>query len=182
MAHVCKKCNLEKTLYNTSKRNYYICKSCKKESGRLYNAKPEQKEKRRLYRTFKRKTDKEFRKKEVQLNNLYRLKRAKTDVNFKLKINLRNRLNLSIKRNTKLGSGVRDLGCSVPEFKLYIESKFQPGMNWENWSINGWHLDHIRPLSSFDLSNKEELKKACHFTNLQPLWAKDNMKKGSKVA
>jgi hypothetical protein len=50
-------------------------------------------------------------------------------------------------------------------------------MTWENWSVNGWHIDHIKPLSSFDLTDTEQLKEACSYNNLQPLWAKDNLKK-----
>ncbi len=91
---------------------------------------------------------------------------------------LRSRLNKAIKRNYKRGSAVSDLGCSIEEFKAHLESKFQPGMNWENRGI--WHIDHIVPLSSFNLQNREELLKACHYTNLQPLWAKDNWSKGAR--
>jgi len=65
--------------------------------------------------------------------------------------------------------------------KLYLESKFQPGMNWDNWSYKGWHIDHVIPLSSFNLENGEKLLKAVNFINLQPLWAKDNMSKGDKI-
>lgn len=72
------------------------------------------------------------------------------------------------------------LGCSFEQFKFHIESLFQPGMSWANWTFNGWHLDHIRPISSFDSQNKEELKKVWHYTNLQPIWAKDNLEKGAK--
>ena len=54
-------------------------------------------------------------------------------------------------------------------------------MTWENWSFKGWHLDHIIPLDSFDLSKEEDKKKAYHYTNLQPLWAKDNLSKGNKI-
>jgi hypothetical protein len=70
------------------------------------------------------------------------------------------------------------LGCSIPELKTYLESKFQEGMSWENWGIYGWHIDHIIPLDAFNLTNREEFLKACHYTNLQPLWAEENLKKG----
>ena len=92
--------------------------------------------------------------------------------------NLRSRLNKAIKGNYKTGSAVRDLGCSIKELKKYLESKWQQGMSWDNYGE--WHIDHIKPLNSFDLEDEEQLKEACHYTNLQPLWAKDNLKKGSK--
>lgn len=95
--------------------------------------------------------------------------------------NLRSRLNKAIQGDYKSGSAVFDLGCSIDEFKVYMESKFQAGMSWGNWGRKTWHIDHIKPVSSFDLSNREELLKACHYTNLQPLWAKDNMAKGKRI-
>ncbi len=109
-------------------------------------------------------------------NNLQR----RVNVHFKLAYNLRTRLRTALKRTKKTGSAVKDLGCTVLELKKYLESKFLPGMTWENWSRTGWHIDHIKPLSSFDLSNVTELRKACHYTNLQPLWAKDNLRKYNK--
>jgi len=63
----------------------------------------------------------------------------------------------------------------------HIEAQFKSGMTWENWSRTGWHLDHIKPLSSFDLSDRAQFLEACHYTNYQPLWAKDNLIKGKKV-
>jgi len=107
--------------------------------------------------------------------------RYANDINYKLACVLRARLNRAIKNNMKSGSAVRDLNCSIEEFKLYIESKFELGMTWDNWSRTGWHIDHITPLANFDLSDNEQLKKACCYTNLQPLWAKDNIIKGSRV-
>jgi len=110
----------------------------------------------------------------------YILNRLKIDINFKLAHNLRSRLRKAIHNNQKSGSAVRDLGCSVPELKLRLESMFQPGMSWENYNFYGWHIDHIIPLSSFNLQNREEFLKACHYTNLQPLWAEENLKKNNK--
>ncbi len=72
-------------------------------------------------------------------------------------------------------------GCTREELIKHIESKFQQGMTWKNWSATGWHLDHIRPLASFDLSDPEQIKEACHYTNIQPLWAEDNLKKADKI-
>jgi hypothetical protein len=54
-------------------------------------------------------------------------------------------------------------------------------MTWENWAHRGWHLDHIRPLASFDLTDESQLKEAIHYTNLQPLWAEDNIRKHAKI-
>jgi 5-methylcytosine-specific restriction endonuclease McrA len=71
-------------------------------------------------------------------------------------------------------------GCSYDEFKIHIESQFTDDMSWDNYGLKGWHIDHIKPLSGFNLDSQCELKKAWHYTNLQPLWAEDNLKKGSK--
>jgi hypothetical protein len=110
----------------------------------------------------------------------YIARRWKTDVNYRISKTLRARLYSAIKSNVKCGSAVRDLGCSIEDFKIYIESKFQPGMTWENHSMAGWHLDHIRPLASFDLQNPNDFRCAFHFSNYQPLWATDNLLKGAK--
>ena len=109
------------------------------------------------------------------------LHRRKVDINYKLLVNLRKRLHCAIRNNQRSGSAVRDLGCSIEELKTYLESKFQPGMTWDNWSPTGWHIDHIVPLKSFDLTDREQLLRACHYTNLQPLWAKGNLKKSNRV-
>lgn len=112
---------------------------------------------------------------------IYSKKRRETDIQFKLKGLLCSRLNDVLNGRKKSGSAVRDLGCSIEELKIYLESKFQSGMNWQNHSKTGWHIDHIKPLYSFDLTIREELIKACHYTNLQPLWAIDNLKKSNKI-
>jgi len=102
----------------------------------------------------------------------------KTSLDFRLKCNLRDRLYRALV-GTKQSGCVRYLGCSIAEFKQHLESKFQPGMTWKNYGKGGWHIDHIRPLASFNLSNVDELSQASHYSNLQPLWEKDNLSKGS---
>jgi hypothetical protein len=113
-------------------------------------------------------------------NKSYRKKRETHDVGYKLSNSLRSRLTHAVSNKQKSGSAVRDLGCSIEELRLHLESKFQPGMNWKNYGRSGWHIDHVIPLSSFDLLDRDQLLKACHYTNLQPLWAQDNLIKGAK--
>lgn len=122
---------------------------------------------------------KNYRKKhKLKCNNKsasYIRKKRKNDINYRLSDRLRARLRSALKRNSKKGSAIKDLGCSISEFKIYLQSKFQEGMTWEN--CGDWHIDHIIPLASFDLTIRNQLIKACHYTNLQPLWAIDNIRK-----
>jgi hypothetical protein len=108
--------------------------------------------------------------------------RRKTDLNFKLAGALRSRLWSAIKGGARTGSAVRDPGCSIVDLKIRLEGMFQPGMTWDNWGLYGWHIDHIVPLDSFDLLDRTQFLKACHYTNLQPLWGTDNWAKNNKVA
>ena len=91
------------------------------------------------------------------------------------------RLNTALNGNYKSGSAVKNLGCTIEQLKQHLESKFQPEMSWDNWTTDGWHIDHIKPLASFDLTDKNQLLEACHYTNLQPMWAKDNLSKSDKI-
>jgi len=112
--------------------------------------------------------------------NQYEYKRSKleTDFEYKLKQRIRSRLG-RIKYNNSIRT-LEWLGCSISELKSYLELRFQFNMTWTNYGLYGWHIDHIKPLSLFNLENSEQLKQACHYTNLQPMWAKDNLKKGAK--
>lgn len=103
---------------------------------------------------------------------------GQSEADLTIKSLLRYRLRKFIKGSIKHQDYALLAGCSSDELRVYLESKFQLGMSWENYGE--WHLDHIRPLCSFDLTKEEELLKACCYTNLQPLWAKDNLSKGSK--
>ncbi len=128
---------------------------------------------------------KEYRKKNkrsiLERNKEYANRMRRTNVQFKLRTILRSRLGDSLRGNWKNGSAVRDLGCTIPELKFYLEGKFTDGMTWENWTNDGWHIDHVIPLSFFDLSDREQFLKACHYTNLQPLWAVENISKNNKI-
>jgi len=101
------------------------------------------------------------------------------NIQAKISHNLRTRVGKIIKNKTI--KTFEALGCSAEELIEHLESRFLPRMNWENYGPEGWHVDHIIPLSSFDLTDLMQFKKACHYTNLQPLWARDNLSKGSKI-
>ena len=112
----------------------------------------------------------------------YYHRRIKKDPDFKLAIAMRNRLRsyLRTKGLNKNNETMELVGCSKKFLREHLEKQFKPGMNWSNHSLRGWHIDHIRPLSKFDFTHPEELKKACHYSNLQPLWSKENLKKFNK--
>ena len=101
------------------------------------------------------------------------------DINYRIAKNLRVRLYCALDGDQKVGSAVNDLGCSVDDLKTYLASKFELNMTWDNYGE--WHIDHVTPLSSYDLTSSEQLKLACCYTNLQPLWAEDNFRKSNKL-
>lgn len=113
----------------------------------------------------------------------YNRRRRKEDPIFKLKHDLRKRLygSLKAKKWNKNSHFAEYIGCTAEKLKTHIESQFQPGMTWKNHGRGSdkWHLDHIIPLDS--ATTEEELYKLCHYTNLQPLWESDNLKKGAKM-
>jgi hypothetical protein len=116
-----------------------------------------------------------------EYRNNYHKRRLLTDPIYKLVKLMRIRIRDVIKTNEKSGHAVDLIGCTGAELKLYLESKFQPGMTWENHGNKGWHIDHIIPCASFNLSKPEEQQKCFHYTNLQPLWAEENLRKGDKL-
>ena len=81
----------------------------------------------------------------------YKNNRMKTDIQYRISYRLRIRLHDALDGNYKVGSAVRDLGCSVADLKKHLESKFDPGMTWDNYGRDGWHIDHIIPLAKFNL-------------------------------
>lgn len=166
----CTKCNEWKKVTdyfkdtNTEKGHASSCKKCRlKYDKQRYENNPE-------VRKRQAKVKRKWIKKQELINPLFKIKR-----------NMSRRLNLALhlklyKKDTLF---IKILGCSLEKLKLHLENQFQPGMMWENYGQKGWHIDHKIPLSS--AKTKEELYQLCHYSNLQPLWACDNLSKGNKI-
>ncbi|KKN24453.1 hypothetical protein LCGC14_0894780 [marine sediment metagenome] len=135
---------------------------------------------RKYYANNKDKYRKSIEKNKKRINQYMRNRRI-TDINFKIKDNLKRRTNMVLNGNSKSESTLELLGCKIDVLKKHIERKFTKKMNWNNYGRRGWHIDHIIPCAHFDLSKESEQRKCFHFTNLQPLWAKDNVAKRDKV-
>lgn len=108
---------------------------------------------------------------------------SQRDLESRMKRALRARIHHALfKSKTKKTNRTLELiGCSIGFLKSYLADKFIGDMSWENYGYRGWHIDHIIPCSAFDLTKEEEQKKCFHYTNLQPLWAEDNMAKHDKL-
>lgn len=170
---MCSKCNEFKNLADFHKDarlldgHHSLCKVCRNTSAKSYQKQYESQHKAQILM------------KKSKRNKIRRM----TDLNFKLKHNLRNRLSNALKNNAKSNKTLILIGCSLEQLKMHLEKQFQTGMNWSNYGkkIGQWNIDHIIPCASFDLKYPEQQQKCFHFTNLQPLWAIDNLKKSSRV-
>ncbi len=169
---VCKTCSLEKELDKFPKTNkgYFrgSCKSC-------YHIQIAKAPSRVLHNQYRKKHYSNNREAIIKQATRRKKVRYQTDPYYKLKKQMRNRLKLALKNNWKSGQTIELLGCSISELKYYIESQFQPGMTWNN--RKDWHIDHIKPLCTFNLNNPDQVKIACHHSNLRPLWAEENMRR-----
>jgi hypothetical protein len=105
----------------------------------------------------------------------------RNSLHFKIKDGMRKRILEVLKRDggKKTQRTMKLVGCTVEELKQHIEKQFKPGMSWKKRHL--FHIDHIIPCASFDLTKLSQQKKCFHYTNLQPLWAIDNIKKGAKL-
>lgn len=125
---------------------------------RLYRARPESRKRKAEYEANKKKND-----------PAYRIEQA-----------LRTRMYQALRKSKKSACTEELVGCAFDDLKKYLEKKFLPGMSWSNYTRSGWHIDHIRPCASFDLSDPAQQRECFHYTNLQPLWAADNLSKSAK--
>jgi len=205
---ICSKCCEVKNICEfgkdkTRKDGYsYLCKSCLIEKSFTYKKNNREKVL-NGYKDYHKKNDKkikelrkeyvknnqdkisEYKKKYYSENKEYFLnwerEKRKIDPLFKLSGNMRKRINSFVKltKFTKKTKTFDLIGCDPIFLKEYLENKFTDDMTWDNYGFYGWHIDHIIPLSSS--KTEEEVYKLCHYTNLQPLWAIDNLKKGSKL-
>ena len=105
--------------------------------------------------------------------------KRKNNLEYRLQVYLRARINIAIRNKQKVGSAIEDLGCSIAFFKKYISKKFYGKMSWLNYG-KYWHLDHKIALYKFNLSDREQFLKACNYTNFQPLTIPDHVKKSAK--
>jgi len=131
-----------------------------------------------------RRTDEEYKKKKRLYDKRYREKHYDefmSDPHNRIRIRLSKRIRQAVKEQSgnKCAKSSELLGCDIFYFIKYLESKFLPGMLWENYGE--WHIDHILPCAAFDLTKPEEQLKCFHYTNLQPLWMEDNCRKSDKI-
>lgn len=113
--------------------------------------------------------------------NAYQRQRRMTSGSFRIAANLRRRVNKAIRGTDKSIRTLELLAMSMKEFRVYLQGQFRDGMGWENYGKT-WHLDHIRPCASFDLTNPEQQRVCFRWDNIQPLLAIENMKKGIRYA
>lgn len=181
----CKKCkNKIIKEYVVKNRDLYLLR--KRNHNKIYSITHKERKKQtdKIWLEKNREHRRSYQKEYYQTNknkiNKKQRNRRKTDIQFRLSNSLRSRLNLVLKRKDKALSTMFLLGCEVDYLMYHIQEKFTKGMTWDNYGLDGWHIDHIRPCASFDLTEPKQQKQCFHYTNLQPLWAIDNLKKGSK--
>ncbi len=121
-----------------------------------------------------------------ELNNIQHLRKKQKrldDPTFRLEENLRCRMTGAImkQKGEKSLTTKQLLSAPISIVRDHLEQQFKPNMTWNNHGITGWHIDHIIPCSSFDLTKEEEQKKCFHYTNLQPLWFDENLAKGTNI-
>lgn len=166
------------------------CNEAIKKASREYNDKrrmsPEEKKIRRAEnaKRFRERHKEKILQKRREYNKVTGLQKKKewqarmmSNVHFRLTKNLRGRIYVALKKGIKSDTTMNLLGCSIEQFKIHIEDQFTDGMTWGNMGV--WHLDHKKPCAKFDLTKESDQRLCFHFTNIQPLWSVDNLRKGT---
>lgn len=194
MTKICSKCKIEKSLdnfFNLAKAKdgkKGACKQCEKEwylknkiriVERISERYRQDSEFKEIVLQRSRKHALDNRKRYNVMSSIRSIQLRKEHVQYRIKHNLTSQLGLALKKQnaSKKSRIIKLLACSIEEFKLYIEGKFKEGMSWSNYGK--WQLDHIRPTSSFNLNELKDQQECFHYSNFQPLWCIDNVKKGS---
>ena len=187
---ICTKCKIEKELSEfvmdkTRKDNLFPqCKQCVSKYTEIYRSTHKlrvaarHEKYRNEHREEMRERTKEYRRTHKAQRNEFRKQKRKTDIEYKIKCNLRYRIWSAVKNNKKCESTEKLIGCSIKDLKNYLKARFVKNMTFDNYGK--WHIDHIKPCDSFDLSKESEQRKCFHYSNLQPLWELDNLKKSNK--
>ena len=189
----CKECQRKKrkeyrnnnpiTKEGEKRRHARYLKGKGRETRLIYGRKLESKERANKYRlseSGKRSSQKaRLRAKESGYQKKYAKEKWNNDINYRLTKLLRNRVRAMVTKGCKSAHTLNLLGCSIDELKAHLEMQFEPGMTWDN--CEEWHIDHIIPCSYFDLTKEENQRICFNYRNLQPLWAKDNVKKSNKI-
>lgn len=117
------------------------------------------------------------------VKNKWKTNQKKSNPAFKLSVNMRERVRNAVKsgRGEKRTKTASLIGCSILDLMKHIESLWLPGMTWANYGFRGWHIDHIKPCASFDLTSESQQLACFHWSNMQPLWWRDNLSKGAKL-
>jgi hypothetical protein len=163
------------------RKGYYLKnKEHIREQQKGYNLKnPEiKKERDKKYRLKNKEFYKKWRLENKEHIRNYERNRYQTDVNFKLRKICRNRIRKALKGATKSAATMELIGCTIDELRRHMESKFEPWMNWENHGL--WDVEHIKAMSKFDLTDSEQQRACCHWSNLQPMEHIANIKKGDR--
>jgi len=175
------------------RKEYYLKHRAKilKEQKEYYTLNPDKKvEQNNRKREYHKKNKEYFKahrqKPEVKKRNnfvakSYQKNKRETNPLFKIRMTLSSRLNHALKGGLKAANTMKLVGCSVEFLKQYLENQFKPGMTWQNHTVTGWHIDHIKPCTAFNLSDPEQQRECFHYTNLQPLWYDENIRKSNKV-
>ena len=166
-----RKKNKEKT-NSWNRETYYRNIEKHKETKKNYRDRTKEDQKKRA---------KKYREHNKEKIKNYTKNRKKHDIIFKLRCNVRSRVKnfLKSKNIRQDNETFKIVGCEPKKLKEHIEKQFKDGMCWENYGLNGWHIDHIIPLIS--AKTEEEIYKLCHYTNLQPLWWYENLEKRNKI-